>query len=222
MYVQGEEQNKIRFIGKILSIQVRSTVWRYITHNRTHREVGYNIFFHGTIKGDNTVDPQMEHDFSVAISEKQMIRLQFRIDDVIQGTAWTKMYPKLEYVDYYRAGALKRLEVGAPLLTSGPPWRTNVPDLETYTWRGARQLDTRSYKGKCFQCKWAAMANVTIEYNWDTGFQKHRFESFCYGPKSCKFYKMGKARAVPCKGMDTAYDDGCLDEICTENRGEDD
>ncbi len=68
----------------------------------------------------------------------------------------------------------------------------------------------------------AAMANVSIEYNWYTGLQKHCFERFCYGLKSCKFYKMGRACAVPCKEMGTAYDDGWLDEAYTENRGEDD
>ena len=48
-----------------------------------------------------------------------------------------------------------------------------------------------SWKGKCFQCAWANMAAVEIEYNWGVS-KKYRFESFCYSPKSCKFYKMGK------------------------------
>ena len=61
------------------------------------------------------------------------------------------------------------------------------------------------------------MAAVTIEYDWGVR-QKYRFESFCYGPKSCKFYKMGKPRVVPYKGDGSSYDDGCLDEIITESR----
>ena len=61
------------------------------------------------------------------------------------------------------------------------------------------------------------MANVTIEYNWGVS-QKFRFESFCYGPKSCKNYKMGRPRAVPYKDCGSSYDEGWLDEICTENR----
>ena len=51
--------------------------------------------------------------------------------------------------------------------------------------------------------------------------QKFRYESFCYGPKSCKLYKMGKPRAVPYKDCGTSYDEGWLDDICTERRGED-
>ena len=31
------------------------------------------------------------------------------------------------------------------------------------------------------------MAAVEIEYNWGVS-KKYRFESFCYGPKSCKLY----------------------------------
>ena len=56
-----------------------------------------------------------------------------------------------------------------------------------------------------------------IEYNWGVT-QKFRFESFCYGPKNCKLYKMGKPRAVPYKDCGSSYDEGWLDEICTENR----
>ena len=82
-------------------------------------------------------------------------------------------------------------------------------------------LDKRTWGGKCFQCKWAAMANVTIEYNWGVS-QRFRFESFCYGPKNCKLYKMGKPRPVPYIGMGNCYDEGWLDDICTENRGDDD
>jgi hypothetical protein len=65
------------------------------------------------------------------------------------------------------------------------------------------------------------MAAVEIEYNWGVS-KKYRFESFCYGPKSCKLYKMGKPRSVPYKDRGTNYDEGWLDDICTENRGWDD
>lgn len=89
--------------------------------------------------------------------------------------------------------------------------------LDMYDWRGCRMLDGRTYKGKCFPCKWACMANVAIEYDWGVS-QKFRFESFCYGPKNCKLYKMGKPRAVPYKGDQPSYDEGWLDDICTERR----
>lgn len=128
----------------------------------------------------------------------------------------------LEYADYYRAGALKKQSATENVdENSKSPWMGEVPELSVYDWRGCRMLDTRTYKGKCFTCKWACMANVTIEYDWGNT-QKFRFESFCYGPKNCKLYKMGKPRAVPYKGDSPNYDEGWLDDICTENRGDDD
>ena len=206
------ESEKRTWSGTIVSIQPRTTVWRYRLDNRTHSHLGYNLFLDGEVNG--LVGP-----FSVAISEKQQQKAQFRIGDKIKGTAWTKMYAVTEYADYYRAGALKVVERAAAPQDAGspPPYLAPLPDMATYERRGARMLSTSCYKGKCFQCVWATMAAVDIEYDWGVK-QKYRFESFCYGPKSCKFYKMGRPRAVPYKGDSPSYDDGCLDEILTEGR----
>jgi hypothetical protein len=54
---------KVNWQGEIISIQPRTSVWRYLTDNRTHNHIGYNLFF----VGDNS-DGKKE--FSVAISEK--------------------------------------------------------------------------------------------------------------------------------------------------------
>ena len=200
------ESEKRTWSGTIVSIQPRTTVWRYRLDNRTHSHLGYNLFLDGEVNG-------------VAISEKQQQKAQFRIGDKIKGTAWTKMYAVTEYADYYRAGALKVVERAAAPQDAGspPPYLAPLPDMATCERRGARMLSASCYKGKCFQCVWATMAAVDIEYDWGVK-QKYRFESFCYGPKSCKFYKMGRPRAVPYKGDSPSYDDGCLDEILTEGR----
>lgn len=206
---------KITFQGVIRSVQPRSNVWRYRLDNRTHSLTGYNLFLTGVSNG-------VEGDFSIAISEKQQEKLRAHIGDEIKGTAWTKKYPEWEYADYYRAGALKKLTVASvPEEEKGAPWTDEVPALSVYDWRGCRMLDKNRWKGKCQSCKWACMANVTIEYNWGVS-QKFRFESFCYGPKSCKNYAMGRPRAVPYKDCGSSYDDGWLDDICTENRDWDD
>ena len=39
-----------------------------------------------------------------------------------------------------------------------------------------------------------------------------------FGPKNCKLYKMGKPRAVPYKDCGSSYDEGWLEDICTQNR----
>jgi len=36
------------------------------------------------------------------------------------------------------------------------------------------------------------------------------------------YTKLGKPRAVPYKDCGSSYDEGWLDDICTEQRGEDD
>ena len=204
-------QQKIKFSGMVVAVQPRSNVWRYRLDNRTHSMTGYNVFLQGTADG-------IDRDFAVAISEKQQEKMRFHIGDEISGTAWTKKYAKWEYADYYRAGSLKKIKETELIdEESTSPWLGEVPALSVYDWRGCRMLDTRSYKGKCFKCKWACMANVAIEYNWGVS-QKFRFESFCYGPKNCSLYKMGKPRAVPYIGDGSSYDEGWLDEICTERR----
>jgi len=210
-----DEQKKISFSGVILAVQPRSDVWRYRLDNRTHTMTGYNLFLDGTADGT-------EKKFGIAISEKMQQKFHFRTGAEISGTAWTKKDPRLEYADYYRVGGVKILrESAANEEKTAPPWTEEVPDLSVYDRRGCRMLALSSWKGKCLKCRWACMANVSIEYNWGKA-RRYRFESFCYGPKSCGLYKMGKPRPVPYKDCDPDYDEGWLDDICTQGRGEDD
>lgn len=212
----GKTSSKVSFEGEIVSIQPRTRVWRYLTDNRTHYHLGYNIFIEGC-------SSEGEKQFTVAISEKQQLKGLFRICDVIKGTAWTKQYEEREFADYYRAGSLKLLNrAGENLEITAPPWIIMIPPMQVYEDRGARLLSKSLWKTKCFKCIWANMANVEIQWDFDKDIKKYRFETFCYGPKSCKFYKMGRARSVPYKNMGSAIDDGCLDELCTEGRDEED
>jgi hypothetical protein len=207
------DSEKIQWQGTIISVQPRTNVWRYRTDNRTHYYKGYNIFLEGEINGS-------PGRFAVAISEVQQQTLVFRIGDQAKGTAWTKKNSESDYADFYRAGGLiitKKAELIPP---DPPPYLIEPPDLDTYKQRGPRMLSATSYDGKCFQCAFANMAAVEIEYNWGKT-KKHRFESFCYGPFSCKLYKRGRPRGVPYKGDGTSYDTGFLDEVLTENRDED-
>jgi hypothetical protein len=206
----ANDQEKVEWSGIVVAIQPRTVVWRYKIDNRTHYHKGYNIFLNGEV--DGTAAP-----FSVAISEAQQQKLEFRIGDAAKGTAWTKMYKESDYADYYRAGGLKILCRATQTGTASPPFLIPPPDMATYEWRGARMLSLSSYKSKCFQCAWATMAAVEIEYNWGKT-KKYRFESFCYGPKSCKLYKMGKSRAVPYYDEGSSLDDGELDKIISQNR----
>lgn len=206
-----DTQGKIKFQGIVRAVQVRSDVWRYRLDNRTHSHRGYNVFLEGLVDDE-------ERTFTIAISEKQQQKLHICIGDELRGTAWTKLDPKREYADFYRAGALKVLSRGPePDENAKAPWAGGVEPLAVYSERRCRMLDTRRYKSKCLTCKWAAMANVIIEYDFGVS-QRLRFESFCYGPKSCPLYTMGRPRAVPYKGMGSLYDEGWLDEDMTAHR----
>ena len=243
-------QTKVDWEGEVVSVQPRSTVWRYLLDNRTHREVGYNVFVRGEAHalGDGTAlefagRGGAAYDFCVAVSEKQQEKLRFRIGDRAKGTAWTPLHPDCEFADLYRAGGLKvagraYADAAEPEVATdvepyddatpiprvfssdypGPPWEMVPPPLDVYSWRGARMLAKACWKGKCFACVWASMANATIQYDFDRGIERHRFEPFCYGPLSCGRYKMGPARSVPYKGFSGVKDEGWLDEICVEWR----
>ena len=203
---------KVDWEGKILSIQPRTRVWRYLIDNRTHYHLGYNFFVEGCSSED-------KNEFVVAISEKQLLKGLFRIGDVIKGTAWTKKYEEREFADYYRAGSLKLVDrEDDNLEITSPPWVMMPPSMHVYEERGARMLSKSLWKTKCFKCVWANMANVEIQWDFDKAIKKYRFESFCYGPKSCKFYKMGKGRSVSYKNRGSAIDNKDLDELCTEGR----
>ena len=174
-----DDQSKVEWQGEVVSVQPRSTVWRYLIDNRTHRECGYNIF----LKGEAYCGSELlqhhsgsdRYDYCVAISEKQEAKLGIIIGDVLKGTGWTKKYPDTEFADYYRAGGLKKLKPSAadvqsmkmdiddvntrydgtpiPRVNSadyqGPPWKLSVPPLDIYAWRGERILSKASWKGKC-------------------------------------------------------------------------
>lgn len=213
--IYGDESVKINWKGRIVSIQPRTRVWRYVTDNRTHYHLGYNVFLEAPSDEGYEI-------FSVAISEKQLQKGIYSIGDVISGTAWTKKYPEREYADYYRAGALKIIEKSAAVEEGTCPWNGPLPDMKEYEYRGARMLSMSQWKVKCFTCYYATMSNVEIQWDFDNDIKKYRFESFCYGPKSCKNYKVGRARSVPYKGRGSALDTGWLDDICTETRGWDD
>ena len=55
--------------------------------------------------------------------------------------------------------------------------------------------------------------------HWNPRKKKYRFETFCYGPKSCLFYKAGPTRKVPGrKGMVWEEADW-VDEDAVSHRG---
>jgi hypothetical protein len=53
-------------------------------------------------------------------------------------------------------------------------------------------------EAKCSACMWGAkMAVVLIPDHWNASRKSYRVEAFCYGPKSCAFYRAGPRRKAP-------------------------
>ena len=206
---------RIRWQGRIESVQCRAWVWRYKTDNRTHHHLGFNLWVRGEADGK-------EGRFIVAVSDTQHRTMQFRMGDVFQGTAWPCTNARHDIADYYRAGGFKALSrADTKSVAPGPPFRRVLPSIEIFQVRGARMLDAKLWRTRCFTCMWANKSAVEIEYKFGK-VKRYRKETFCYGPRSCPFYDVGPARPVQYFGTFPSFDDGCMDEMCTQLRREED
>jgi hypothetical protein len=207
--------SRIRWQGQIESVQCRAWVWRYIMHNRTHHHFGFNLFVNGEAGGK-------EERFVVAISDTQHAKLGFRIGDVFKGTAWPCIKAKHDIADYYRAGGFKVLSrAEEPTDSADPPFTGLLPSIDVFERRGARMLNAKLWRKQCFTCMWANKSAIEIEYKFGK-VKRYRKETFCYGPRSCPSYAMGPPRQVPYFDSFPSLDEGWMDELCTEQRGDED
>ena len=112
-------------------------------------------------------------------------------------------------------------EADAPLPTL--PFLGVPPDLPTYRSRGHRRLDARTYEAKSATCIWGCRMPVEIIVDhWNPSKKKYRFETFCYGPKICSFYRAGPTRRVPGRQGMSWEEENWVDEDATSHRGPDD
>ena len=96
------------------------------------------------------------------------------------------------------------------------------PDLQTYRSRGHRRLDARTFESKCLQCIWGCRMPVEmIVDQWNPSLKRYRYETFCYGPKSCAFYRAGAKRKVPGRQGMTYTEEDWVDEDATSHRDAD-
>ena len=57
---------------------------------------------------------------------------------------------------------------------------------------------------------------------WNPNRRRYRTETFCYGPRSCPFYKAGLARTVPGRRPGMIYtEEDWVDDEGTAHRGPD-
>ena len=206
--------NKLHWQGTLLSIQPRIRLTRSFDQ-RSHSYLGCALLIQGTI-GDE------EREFSVGIGQAAQAKHKFQAGDILAGKAEPVVDSKMEPVEFYKASALKIIERAGEQESSPPPWLGAPPELPIYRERGHRRLDAKTYKARCSTCIWGCrMAVEMIIDQWNPSQKTYRFETFCYGPKSCSLYRPGPTRKVPGrKGMSWEEEDW-IDEDATAHRGDD-
>lgn len=187
--------DKLLWQGLVIAVQPRIRLSRSFDQ-RYHSYLGYTLRLQGQI-GDE------EREFLVGIGEAAQAKHQFRVGDKVSGQSEPIANPKLDSVDYYKTTSLKLIQRIPDSTQATPPWYGIPPELETYRARGHRRLNTQTFNTKCEGCIWGCRMAVEIVVDqWNPRQKQYRFETFCYGPKSCSLYKAGPIRKVPGrKGM---------------------
>ena len=194
--------SKLVFRGIILSIQPRIRMLRSYDE-RSHNYLGYARLLKGEMdlhegeSANRAEQVSSEWIFSVGIGKSAHQKYQFCAGDEVSGECEPVGDARMEPVDFYKASKLKKTAHDTNRSHISPPWEDVPPDLEVYRERGHRRLAARTYDSKCTTCIWGCRMPVEIIIdNWNPGRRDYRFETFCYGPLSCKFYKAGPTRKV--------------------------
>ena len=208
------ETEKLIWQGTVISVQPRIRLLRSFDQ-RSHSYMGCAIGISGTIGNE-------ERQFSVGIGKGAQAKHSFRAGDIVSGQCLAVEDSRLETVEFYKVSRLKLIERPDQEKCVPLPWFGVPPNLETYRARGHRRLDVRTYEAQCQGCIWGCkMAVELIIDQWNPSKKKYRQETFCYGPKSCKFYKAGPTRKVPGRKGMTWEEEDWVDEEATSHRGMD-
>ena len=211
--MQDASDRKSSWRGRVLAVQPRIRLLRSYDQ-RSHSYLGYNLRINGN-------SGEEEREFTIAIGKSAYAKHEFRAGDSIKGLCEPVPDERLEVAEFYKASKFEVIE-RKEKSESVPPWLGVCPELEVYRHRGHRRLDTRTYEAKCTTCTWGCKMPVEMIIDqWNPSKKKYRFETFCYGPKSCSLYKAGPIRKVPGrKGMIWEEEDW-VDEDAVSHRSAD-
>lgn len=206
---------KIAWSGRIVSIQPRIRLLRSFDQ-RQHSYHGYVLGIEGTCGTETGY-------LLIAIGKSAQEKHAFQVGMEASGESIVVDDPRLETAAYYKTSGLKVVKASEGNPPTPPPFLGIPPDLETYRARGHRRLDSRTYETQCAACIWGCRMPVEMIIDqWNPSQKKYRFETFCYGPKSCPSYRPGPTRKVPGrKGMSYTEEDW-VDEDATSHRGPND
>ena len=205
---------KIAWSGRVVAVQPRIRLIRSFDQ-RHHSYQGYVLRVDGTCGDDAS-------EFLIAIGKAAHAKHQFRAGMEASGLSVPVPDPKVETAGYYKTSRLKIEKSPEDDQSEAPPFLGVPPDLETYRSRGHRRLDARTYESKCLPCIWGCRMPVEIIVDhWKSSNKRYRIETFCYGPKSCPFYRAGATRKVPGRQGMTWEEEDWVDEDATSHRGPD-
>jgi hypothetical protein len=212
MGMRKADNEKEAWSGRLISIQPRIQLMRSFD-KRTHSYHGYVLRINGTC-GDRIGE------FQIAVGKAMHAKHQFCTGMDVSGLAVPVPDPRLETAEFYKTSGVIVAEKDEEESHVTPPYWGVPPNLKTYRSRGHRQLDAKTYHSKCTACIWGCLMPVEIIIDhWNPSNKRYRFETFCYGPKICSFYRAGVARKVPGrKGMSYTEEDW-IDEDATARRG---
>jgi len=206
---------KIDWEGEVTSVQPRIRLNRSFDE-RSHSYLGFSLRIDGQVDGDPAV-------FWVGIGKAAQQKFQCRTGMKASGKAERVPDARLERDDYYKVSQLSLTATPPIEENSGPPWEGVPPELTIYRARGHRRLSVKTYVSRCSRCQWGCRMPVIMTVDqWNPQHKQHRFETFCYGPKSCTLYQPGPTRKVPGrKGMSWEEEDW-VDEHATAHRAPED
>jgi len=205
---------KIAWQGTLDAIQPRIRLTRSFDE-RSHSYLGYALRVRGTIGGE-------DREFLVGFGHAAHAKHQFQAGDLLSGNAEPVADEKMEVVELYKASGVKVIERASGEAPSPPPWLRIPPDLAAYRERGHRRLDARTYEARCLSCIWGCRMPVEmIVDQWNPSQKRYRFETVCYGPKSCSLYRAGPTRKVPGRRGMVWEEHDWVDEQATAHRRDD-
>jgi hypothetical protein len=202
---------RVAWKGHVLSIQPRIRLLRSFDQ-RWHTYLGYVVTVGGRLDGE-------EQEFRVAIGPGAQKKQLLRVGDAVDGESEPVSDADREVVQLHKTVKLRVTERAVEQGASPPPWHGVPPALETYRARGHRRLAEGTYQAACASCMWACRMPVEMIIDqWNPEKKKYRFETFCYGPKSCRLYRAGPTRKVPGRRGMLYEEESWVDEEQTAHR----
>lgn len=205
---------KVSWSGCLISVQPRIRLWRSFDQFQ-HNYLGYVLGVEGQ-------QAAKRREFLVAVGKGTHEKHQFQAGMEVGGLSLPVADERMETAELYRTSAIRIIKGADDSANEDPPFMGVPPDLPTFRERGHRRLDPRTYAAKCSTCIWGCEMPVEIIVDhWNPSIKQYRFETFCYGPLSCKLYKAGQIRTVPGRRGMVYEEEDWVDEQLTEHRGPD-